>query len=172
MKHIGIISDTHGFLHPRIFDFFDSCDEIWHAGDIGSTEVIERLQEFKPLRAVWGNIDDYKTRLHLREVLFFELEQLKIVMMHIAGKPGKYSALAKEAIKSHRPDLLVAGHSHILQVKYDDKEKLLFINPGAAGIHGFHEKITMLRLVLDQGQIRDLEVLEIDRKTLSPDAVG
>jgi putative phosphoesterase len=163
MKRIGILSDTHGYLHPRVFDFFSRCDEIWHAGDIGSLEVIDILRNFKPTLAVWGNIDDYKMRSFLPEKLIFDCEGLSVLIIHIAGRPGKYSREAKEAIKAHRPGLLVAGHSHILQVKYDAAEKLMFINPGAAGIHGFHHKITMLRLAVDAGQMKDLEVFEIER---------
>lgn len=172
MRRIGILSDTHGFLHPRVFDFFADCDEIWHAGDVGSMDVVQQLESFKALRAVWGNIDDHRIRMHLSDKQIFSLEGIKVVMMHIAGKPGNYSREAAKIIATEKPELLVAGHSHILQVKYDESKQLLFINPGAAGIHGFHQKLTMLRLVLESSGMRDLEVFEIDRKIVSTNTIG
>lgn len=172
MRRIGILSDTHGFLHPGVFSFFEHCDEIWHAGDIGSPELIEKLERFKPTRAVWGNIDDHKMRLHLPEKQVFVAEGIKVLIMHIAGKPGKYSREAAASIRQHKPGLLVGGHSHILLVKYDTEANLLFINPGAAGIHGFHPKLTLVRLELDQGGMRNLEIFEAERKTILPDPIG
>ncbi|MBK9290200.1 MAG: metallophosphoesterase family protein [Bacteroidetes bacterium] len=171
MKRIGILSDTHGFLHPAAAGFFAGCDEIWHAGDIGSEDIIMRLRQIKPLRAVYGNIDDHHVRMHLPEIQVFEIEGLKVVMLHIAGRPGKYSAKASQAVKAHKPGLLVAGHSHILQVKYDEKAGLLFINPGAAGIQGFHQKITMVRLSVAHSMVKDLEIWESDRSSALANAV-
>jgi putative phosphoesterase len=172
MKQIGVLSDTHGFLHPRVFDFFNDCNEIWHAGDIGSLGVIEALENFKTTRAVYGNIDDHRIRMHLPEKQIFTVEGIKTVIIHIAGNPGKYSQEASSTIALEKPGLLIAGHSHILKVKYDQARQLLFINPGAAGIHGFHHKITMVRFVIDASEIRNLEVFEIDRKNISPNTVG
>ena len=163
MRRIGILSDTHGYLHPRLFDFFKDCDEIWHAGDIGSEEVLDKLESFKPTRAVWGNIDHHRLRLRLPEKQLFEMEGHTIAILHIAGRPGKYTHDARTIISEFQPSVLVGGHSHILQVKYDSSGHLLFINPGAAGINGFHQKLTMLRLSFNNKEISNLEVFEINR---------
>lgn len=167
MVQIGILSDTHGFLHPRVFDFFKGCNEIWHAGDIGSSMVTDRLSAFKPLRAVHGNIDDQIVRSQFKESEVFEVEGMKVLLTHIAGYPGKFNKNAQQLILAHQPTILVAGHSHILKVQYDKRYQLLFINPGAAGLHGFHERITFVRLCISGSSVHDLEVLDLERRSLS-----
>lgn len=164
MKKIGLLSDTHGMLIPRVFSFFTDCDLIWHAGDIGNIETLEKLEAFKPLTVVYGNIDDHKVRAACKEAEVFWCENVKVAMLHIGGYPGRYTPQARAIIKQHQPKLLIAGHSHILKVIYDQKNKLLYINPGAAGNHGFHQMITAVKFIIDGDQIRDLEVLELTRK--------
>jgi hypothetical protein len=163
MKTIGILSDTHGFVHPRILDFFADADEIWHAGDIGNSDVSMQLGAFKPLRAVYGNIDGGHLRTEHPEVQLFRIEELKVLMTHIGGYPGRYDPRAKSMIEREKPGLFVCGHSHILKVIYDPKYDLLHINPGAAGKYGIHKSITAVRLVVEGRMMRDLEVFDISR---------
>ncbi len=172
MMRIGVLSDTHGFLHPRVFDFFIDCNEIWHAGDIGSSTVTDKLASLKPLRAVFGNIDGHELRLSYPETALFQCENVKVMITHIAGYPGKYARGISNTIKSEKPDILVAGHSHLLKVMHDSKNKLLFINPGAAGNQGFHQKITFLRFCITLDRIHDLEIMEIDRNQRLSQPVG
>lgn len=164
MKKIGLISDTHGYIDPRLFDLFASCDEVWHAGDIGSAEVLEKLQSFKPLRAVYGNVDGAEIRYQLNEVERFELDGVDVVMMHIGGRPGKYSPMALAVLAQKTPKVLVCGHSHILRVIFDKKYGCLHINPGACGRFGFHQVRTALRFVIDNGEIRDMEIIELGNR--------
>lgn len=171
MVKIGLLSDTHGSLHPRVFDFFKDCDEIWHAGDVGSLQVIRQLENFKKLRGVYGNIDGNDIRTELPKFQVFNIEYVKVLITHIAGYPGKFNKTVLSEIKKHAPDIVVAGHSHILKVMYDNRNKLLFINPGAAGNHGFHHKITWLRFQIDGKEFKEMEIMEIDRPSLS-DAVN
>lgn len=163
MKRIGLISDTHGFLHPRVFSFFKDCDEIWHAGDIGDLEIIEKLSSYKPVKAIFGNIDDGNIRTEYPEFRIFEIEDVKVLLIHIGGYPGRYSKLASQLIKKHKPKLFISGHSHILKVIPDKKNNLLHINPGSGGNTGQHQVITFVRFVLDSGNITDLEVFESSR---------
>ncbi|MFP4469055.1 MAG: metallophosphoesterase family protein [Bacteroidales bacterium] len=163
MKRIGLLSDTHGSLPAGYADFFEPCSEIWHAGDIGHANVADELAAFRPLRAVFGNIDGTDIRAQFHETQIFTVEQLRVVMIHIGGYPGKYTREAFHLIKSESPGLFVSGHSHILKVMYDQPNGLLHINPGAAGKSGLHRKITMVRFVVDAKEIRDLEVFEKDR---------
>ena len=163
VKRIGLLSDTHGFLHPGVSDFFSSCDEIWHAGDIGSMEVVARLRELKPLRAVYGNIDGISLRQEFSEVEIFHCEQVKVLMIHIGGYPGRYSPQARKLIEEHQPRIFISGHSHILKVIPDRKYDLLHINPGAAGNSGLHKSITMIRFTIDKDNISDLEVYDQPR---------
>ncbi len=163
MKRIGIISDTHGHLDEPIFRHFEMCDEIWHAGDIGNLATFERLEKFKPLRAVFGNIDGHEIRQCCPEINRFTLEGADVLIKHIVGYPGRYDASIKKALSQNPPKLLIAGHSHILKVMFDKKHQLLFINPGAAGISGFHKVRTLLRFTLEKGQFKDLEVIEIQK---------
>jgi putative phosphoesterase len=164
MTHIGILSDTHGYIHPKIFEFFAAVDEIWHAGDIGSLKTAFELAAFKPLKAVYGNIDNTEVRMTYPLVQCFTTEEVKILITHIAGTSGSYTEHVKELINEYKPGMLVCGHSHILKVKYQQKDKLLHINPGAAGVSGFHHVITMIRLEIDGNKIQNLEVLELERK--------
>lgn len=164
MLSIGILSDTHGFVHERVLRFFDKVDEVWHAGDMGSYSVAKQLQIQKPLRAVHGNVDGSEVRREFPEVQVFTIEQVKVLMTHIGGYPGRYDQRARTLIEWEKPGLFVCGHSHILKVIYDDKYSLLHINPGAAGIYGMHKSITAVRLIFDNGNMRDLEVLDLPRK--------
>ena len=161
MLHIGILSDTHGFLHPRVLEFFAGMDEIWHAGDMGNIFVARKLRELKPLRAVYGNIDGQDVRIEFPEVLVFQVEQVKVLMTHIGGYPGRYDSGVRQLIGQEKPKLFVCGHSHILKVMYDKKWELLHINPGAAGKYGMHKSITAVRFIIDGENMRDLEVLDI-----------
>jgi len=164
MKRIGILSDTHTSLHPGIFEFFKDCDEIWHAGDIGNLETIRRLSAFKPVRAVYGNIDGQPVRASYPEVHSFLCERVKVLMIHIGGYPGRYEKKARLLIEKENPQLFVSGHSHILKVMPDNKYKLLHINPGAAGKFGLHRKITFVRFIIDGQDIRDLEMSENEKR--------
>lgn len=168
MLKIGILSDTHGYLHPGVAAFLAECDEIWHAGDIGNSDVTDELEKLRPLRAVQGNIDGANIRLRFPENQLFEIENVYVLMTHIAGYPGKFTSRVKKLINQHRPQLLVAGHSHILKVIYDKEHQLLFVNPGAAGKEGFHHKITCIRLNISAGRMHDLEVYELDRSLPKP----
>lgn len=163
MKKIGILSDTHGYIHPGVSDFFVPCNEIWHAGDIGNIETADKLAKLKPLKAVYGNIDDMKIRTEYPEYEIFNCEGVKVLIIHIGGYPGRYSQKARQLIELHQPQLFISGHSHILKVMPDKKYQLLHINPGSAGKSGLHKKITMVRLTIDGDQIKVLDVFETDR---------
>ena len=164
MKKIGLLSDTHGHWDDKFNKYFADCDEVWHAGDIGSMALAEKFEELKPFRAVYGNIDDYKTRLAYPEILNFEIENVKIMMTHIGGYPGRYEPSIISKLKAGRRKLFISGHSYILKVMYDGKFGLLHMNPGAAGLYGFHKVRTLLRFVVDDGNIRDLEVIELEKR--------
>ena len=165
MTRIGLLSDTHGFLDPQLFTHFAECDEIWHAGDIGSVKIIDDLRAFKPFRGVFGNIDDRDVTHECPEHQRFDLEGLSIWMTHIGGTPPRYNPIVRPGLIQHPPDLFVCGHSHILKVTRDPKiNNLLFINPGAAGKHGFHPVRTVLRFTLDAGRVRDMEVIELGKR--------
>lgn len=163
MKRIGLLSDTHGFIPAKLFTFFKSVDEIWHAGDFGSVETADELAYFKPLKGVYGNIDGQDVRtvypMHQR----FKCEEVEVWMTHIGGYPGRYERYVKPEIYRNPPQLFISGHSHILKVIYDKKLDLLHMNPGAAGYKGFHKMCTALRFTIDGKDIRDLEVWEIPR---------
>jgi putative phosphoesterase len=163
MPRIGLLSDTHGSIHPRILDFFSNCDEIWHAGDIGSVETADKIASFKPLKAVYGNIDGNILRVSFPKNQLFQCCEVKVLITHIGGYPGRYEKEAKQLIESEKPGLFICGHSHILKVMYDKKHELLHINPGAAGNSGFHHVITCVRFVIEGKEIRDLEVFEKQR---------
>lgn len=158
---VGLISDTHGFLHPRVLHHFGDCNEIWHAGDIGTPELLEQLQSFKPVRAVFGNIDGGQIRKATSEDLVFELEGLKVLMTHIAGYPTKYNSRVLGLIKYHRPGLVICGHSHILKVIYDQGLHHLHINPGAAGNHGWHKVMTIVTFEIVNKVPANLKVIEL-----------
>ena len=161
---IGILSDTHNYLHPQIFDFFAPCDELWHAGDIGTFQIAEQLQEFKPLRAVYGNIDGADIRSKYDEFAFFETGGLHVLMMHIGGYPYKYNPRSKELLAKFHPAIFVCGHSHILKIMNDKQRNLLYINPGAAGNYGFHQAITFLRFDIENKRPTNMEIFHEDRK--------
>ena len=164
MKKILLLSDTHGHLDDKIIKYVNQADEVWHAGDIGKEEIINYLTELKPLKAVFGNIDDKKIRLITKEFLYFNYEKNKILITHIAGYPGKYNKNVNRLISIYKPNILVCGHSHILKVMYDKKNKHLHLNPGAAGISGFHNIRTMLRFKLDSDKIKELEIIELGKR--------
>lgn len=165
MKRIGLLSDTHGYLDKGIKKHFAECDEVWHAGDIGTEAVSDALSGWKAYRAVYGNIDGHKLRAMHPENQIFELEGVKVLITHIGGYPGKYVPRVRELIQTEKPKLYICGHSHILKVMFDKKHQVLHMNPGAAGIHGFHQVKTMLRFTLDAGNIKDLEVIELGKRT-------
>jgi putative phosphoesterase len=158
---IGLISDTHGYLHPRVFHHFNDCDEIWHAGDVGTFSLLQELAHFKPLRAVYGNIDGQDIRKETEEDLFFACEGMSVFITHIAGYPGRYNPRALALIKRHRPKIVICGHSHILKVIYDKKLQHLHINPGAAGNHGWHKVMTILTFEITKANIENLKVIEL-----------
>ena len=161
MTHIGLLSDTHGYIDPRWEHVFGGVDEIWHAGDIGTREVADFLSAIKPFRAVYGNIDGQVIRKQYPEKLRFTCEGMDILMIHIGGYPGHYDRRIRAEIQEDPPGLFISGHSHILKVMVDKKLDLLHINPGAAGISGFHTQRTVVRFVIDGPKIKDLEVVEM-----------
>lgn len=161
MKRIGLLSDTHNYWDEKFEKYFAECDEIWHAGDIGSLDLALRLEKLKPLRAVYGNIDGYDVRKSYPECQRFTLEGVDVLITHIGGYPGKYAPNIRSVLLANPPKLFISGHSHILKVMYDDKLKCLHINPGAAGKYGFHKVRTLVRFTLDKENILDLEVIEL-----------
>ncbi|MCX8018984.1 MAG: metallophosphatase family protein [Chitinophagaceae bacterium] len=160
LTRIGLISDTHGFLDEKVFEHFDRCDEVWHAGDLGPG-VLESLQSFKPLRAVYGNIDDADIRHRLPEQVVFECEQVKVLMRHIGGAPHRYNPETKKELLHYRPQLFVCGHSHILKIRFDEKISCLYMNPGAAGRQGWHTVRTLIRFTIHGKEIANAEVIEL-----------
>jgi uncharacterized protein len=163
MRRIGLLSDTHGYIHPELPRIFSTCDEIWHAGDFGNLSTARGLQEIKPLRGVFGNIDGQDIRSSFPKYQRFQCEEVDVLMTHIGGYPGNYNPDIREILKTNPPKLFISGHSHILKVMYDKRNQLLHINPGAAGKNGLHKVITMVRFSIDGSQIKDLEVVEFDR---------
>ncbi|HEY9550811.1 MAG TPA: metallophosphoesterase family protein [Prevotella sp.] len=161
MKRIGILSDTHGYWDDRYLKYFEPCDEIWHAGDIGTTEVAERLAAFRPLKAVCGNVDGGDLRLMYRDLLRFKCEETDVLIKHIGGYPGNYDRSVMGTIYASPPQLFISGHSHILKVKFDKTLNLLHINPGAAGIQGWHKERTLVRLTIDGSKFTDCEVISL-----------
>lgn len=165
MTRIGLISDTHSYLDPLVYDYFENCDEIWHLGDIGSESIITDLQNFKPLRVVYGNIDTPYLQRTLPEVDVFELEGLKVMLIHIGAIPPRYNPKIKALLKKHTPNLFLCGHSHILRVIKDPNTVgLVYINPGAAGKHGFHHVRTLMKMELHDGKVVNLEVNELGKR--------
>lgn len=164
MKKIGLISDTHGFLDERVFKYFEEVDEVWHAGDIGTIELLDELKKFKPTIAVFGNVDGGALRQDCDETILMQRNGLKVLMTHIAGKPPRYNRTVLGLIKQHRPNVLVCGHSHILKVEFDKVNQVLFMNPGASGNHGFHKMKTLLRFSVVDGRVKDLEVVELGKR--------
>ena len=162
MVRIGLISDTHGFLDARVFKHFENCDEIWHAGDFGTIELADALAAFKPLRGVYGNIDGKELRQTFPENLRFTCEGLDVWITHIGGYPDRYSPAVRKLIYDNPPSLFICGHSHILKVIFDKKINCLHLNPGAAGKQGWHKTRTLMRFAIDEGKVKDLEVIELN----------
>ena len=169
MKRIGLLSDTHGYIHPRLFTFFENVDEIWHAGDFGNLETADKLAAFKPLIGVYGNIDGHDVRAVCPQHQRFMCEEVDVWMTHIGGYPGKYERHVMPEIFRNPPNLFISGHSHILKVIYDKKLDFLHMNPGAAGLKGFHKVCTALRFVVDGKDMRDLEVWEMEKPKKLPE---
>ncbi|MGB3589867.1 MAG: metallophosphoesterase family protein [Tunicatimonas sp.] len=166
MLKIGLLSDTHGFLDPQIFTYFANCDEIWHAGDIGAVGLLTELQTFKPIQAVFGNIDGGELRQELPLDCWLEREGLTIWMTHIGGYPPKYNPRVRKILADRQASLFICGHSHILKVvKDDERDNMLCLNPGAAGRHGFHKVRTLLRFQLNNGKVSQLEAIELGSKS-------
>lgn len=167
MTKIGLISDTHGYLDSVVFDHFSTCNEVWHAGDMGNIELMYQLSEGLGskvnLRGVYGNIDGMDIRSVYPEQLVFDCEQVRVVMKHIGGYPGKYSLGVKESIQQNGAGLFISGHSHILKVMYDEKLGCLHMNPGAAGKQGWQKVRTLIRFVIDGSDMRDCEVIELEK---------
>ena len=162
MKRIGIISDTHSFWDEKYLHYFEPCDEIWHAGDICSTELIERLQAFRPVRAVCGNCDGGDLRRMFPEILRWKCEDVDVLMKHIGGYPGRYDPSVRQQLYERPPQLFISGHSHILKVQYDKTLRLLHINPGAAGLQGWHKERTLIRLTIEGNKMTDCEVITLN----------
>ncbi|MEA3504550.1 MAG: metallophosphoesterase family protein [Bacteroidota bacterium] len=160
---IGLISDSHGFIHPGVFDFFEDVDEVWHAGDIGNIALSDQLEKFKPLRAVYGNIDGQDVRLVYPKDQIFTVAGAKIFITHIGGYPKRYDSRALKIINKEKPDLFISGHSHILKIINDQEKNMLHINPGAVGKSGFHYKVTAVKFEIYNGRFKNLSVFEVDR---------
>ena len=163
MKRIGILSDTHSYWDDRYLHYFEPCHEIWHAGDICSTELADRLAAFRPLRAVCGNCDGGDLRHMFPEVLRFKCEEVDVLMKHIGGYPGRYDRSIVRQLMARPPQLFISGHSHILKVQYDQQLGLLHINPGAAGIQGWQKERTLIRLTIEGNKFGDCEVITLGR---------
>lgn len=161
MKKILLLSDTHSFIDDQILKFVKHADEVWHAGDIGDLQVTDIIKSLKPLRAVYGNIDDKNARAEFPLDNKFIVDGVSVWITHIGGYPNKYNQRVREELKSNTPQLFICGHSHILKVQYDKKLNLLHLNPGAAGNHGFHKVRTMLRFEIDNGSVKNMEIIEL-----------
>lgn len=160
---LGILSDTHGYFHPAIPGYLDGVDLILHAGDVGTTDVLDRLEEIAPVRAVWGNVDGREIRLRTEHVVRAEVDGLRVCMTHIGGRPGRWNRAVDAALRSDPPDLFICGHSHILRVeRVSELGNMLYVNPGAAGRQGFHQVKTLVRLDVAQGAARQAEVIHLD----------
>jgi len=164
MKKILLLSDTHSYLDDQILKFVKQADEVWHAGDIGNLEVTYAIKKLKPLRAVYGNIDDTNARAEFPLDAKFIIEEVPVWMTHIGGYPNRYHQRIREEIGKNPPKIFISGHSHILKVQYDKKLELLHLNPGAAGNHGFHKVRTMLRFEIDKAAIKNLEIIELAKR--------
>lgn len=170
MKRIGLISDTHSYLDSKVFEYFEHVDEVWHAGDFGNVEIAHQLEQIAPLRGVYGNIDGQDVRGQYPYSNRFKIEGVEVWMVHIGGNPGRYSLPIRKEMEQNPPDLFICGHSHILKIARDpDNRKLLFINPGAAGRHGFHTERTLVRFSIDKGKISDVEVINLGPRSRRED---
>lgn len=165
MPKILLLSDTHNYLDDKIWKYLEVCDEVWHAGDIGTISVLDELKKHKPLKAVYGNIDGNDIRVSYPKDSIFYCDEVKVFITHIGGYPGKYNTDAKKIILQERPQLFICGHSHILKVMFDKEHNLLHMNPGAAGVHGFHQIKTLLRFEITKKEITNLEIIELGKRT-------
>ena len=165
MKRILVLSDTHGYIDEKIEKYAKSSDEVWHAGDFGSLEILKKLEKICFFRGVYGNIDDHFLRRSLSEFEIFNVEKLKILLIHIAGNSKNLTSKVKTLINSHKPDILVCGHSHILKVKYLKSKKILYLNPGAAGRHGFHKIRTMIKFEIINKKIENMNIIELGERS-------
>lgn len=163
MTRIGLLSDTHGYVHLELERIFEACEEIWHAGDFGTFDTVRALRAIKPMRGVFGNIDGQDIRMSFPKYQRFMCEEVDVLMTHIGGYPGNYPSDVRNILQKNPPKLFVAGHSHILKIQYDKHHNMLYINPGAAGKNGFHKVITMVRFTIDKSDIKDLEIVEFAR---------
>lgn len=164
MTKIGLLSDTHGWLDDAIFEHFEDCDEIWHAGDFGSRELITQLSDFKPLRGVFGNIDDGFIRREMPEQLAFHCEEVGVCMQHIGGYPARYAPGVRQWLQLQQPQIFISGHSHILKIQFDQSLQCLHLNPGAAGRHGWHQVRTILRFQIHEKTIEKMEIIELGQR--------
>lgn len=162
---VGLLSDSHGFLDEAIFTYFAQCDEVWHAGDFGAAEVLDRLKAFKPVRGVFGNIDGAEIRAELPQDLEWQCEGVRVFMTHIGGYPGSYDQRAKRELVQRKPDLYICGHSHIARVMRDPKLKLLHMNPGACGRIGWHQQRTIMRFTVEGNRVANVELIELGKRT-------
>lgn len=165
MKRIGLLSDTHGVWDDEMARFFADCDELWHAGDIGGLEIADKIAAYKPLKAVYGNIDDAKVHIVYPKFQYFKVEEVNVLMTHIGGTPNNYEAEVQRYLDEHKTNIFVCGHSHILKVKFDKKNNLLYMNPGASGNFGPHRVRTAVRFIIDGANISDMEVWEKKRQS-------
>lgn len=165
MIRVGLLSDTHGFIDDTIIQHFSQCEEVWHAGDIGSMTVADELEKIGPLRAVYGNIDDRAMQIRFPEDQRFPCEDLNIWITHIGGTPPRYNPRVKKMLRENPPDVFICGHSHMLKIGRDPAlQNMVFINPGAAGHHGFHHIRTMVRFTVEGKAINNLEVIELGKR--------
>ena len=164
MTRIGLLSDTHGFLDEAVFIHFEQCDEIWHAGDFGNDTLASQLRNYKPFKGVYGNIDGLDIRSIYAEQLVFMCEGVKVMMRHIGGSAPKYNPETRVQLLEHHPRLFICGHSHILKIMFDEKMQCLYMNPGAAGKHGWHKMRTLIRFTIDGMNIKDCEVIELGKR--------
>ena len=151
-------------MDDKLNKYISQSDEVWHAGDIGTIEICNKIEKIKPLKAVWGNIDGTELRTSFKENLIFNCEDVKVYMTHIGGYPGKYSPLAREIILKEKPNLFICGHSHILKVMFDKQNNLLHVNPGACGVHGLHNVKTAVRLEIHGKEMKNLEIIELGKR--------
>lgn len=164
MKNILLISDTHSYLDKALLKHIEAADEVWHAGDIGSLAVTDEIKKVKTLRAVFGNIDDADARKEFPKNLIFSCEEVKVFITHICGQPTNYLKEVKDILLAEKPKLFICGHSHILKVMYQAQYEVLHMNPGACGVHGFHQVKTVLRFVIDKSEIKDLAIIELGNR--------
>ncbi len=166
MIKVGLLSDTHAYWDDKYAEYFKDCDEIWHAGDIGSDLLGAKFEALKPFRAVYGNIDGQVIRLQYPKVAHFKVEDMNVMMTHVGGYPGRYNPEIRKELYDTRPNLFISGHSHILKVAFDRSLNCLHMNPGAAGKSGFHQVRTLLRFIIEGKDIKDLEVIELGNRAL------